>query len=420
MLRQCGLRALALTVASLIPGAATLVNGSDPISWPAVKPITREYDFRDASHANVDLTLDGVQGKQLYTFHCRPGLSEGIGGEEADFDGDFSCHLHSLYTQDRYESLLIDNPLDILEAHSRGEFWAEQLVGKCGDYPEYGRMRSFKLRGMVVSLELTGIHPIDGNPKKLSSFHFRIDVSQEAGNLSSIAEPPGFLPPWKSKSTVGHPTRCGDPVPQHIPGEVTTEYVENAKLGPPFALIPKTTVKVVVDAKSGVVGPGYWVPIAPLKRGAGFVHATINDKDGIVAYQLDCDADTIWDGVAIAGDGLRCGLFAADNDTNLLIDSVDPFTRMSPSLILPRQLYGREATYDDWGTTRHFGLRGMSLTLKFEKPAFAMDDLGNPALIRSDLVLLVEPDPAATAPVAQPPKTSYKDFLPHFLTSEAE
>jgi len=150
----------------------------------------------------------------------------------------------------------------------------------------------------------------------------------------------------------------------------------------------------------------------PVEPAARFARAKIRAPNGNVVYEFECAAYRVPGGAAIAGDGLSCGLFTAGNATNLLRDSVEPYTRMSPSIILPRQLYGQAGAFPEWGNTRRFKLRGFLLTLKMTHTVFAKDDFGNPALVRSEVTLEVEPDATADTPVAEPPCTPFREFLP--------
>jgi hypothetical protein len=390
--------------------------------WPRVQALTKEYHFPDALRAVVDLNVIDTSGRKIYVLHCRPGALILKSGKaftlpnDADFWGDFDCHLHSLYSRDKYESLLIDNPYSNDESHSRGEFYYYEFQGTCSDYPEWGRKRSFRLRGMRLQLELFDIHfAADPPPGRLASFGFKVEVIPDPLALSAISEPPAFMiPTSQSRKSDPRFASCDSPVPQHVPGIVTEEYVRKLGLGPPYPVVEKMTKKLQINpSRAGYTSPEFpgKFTTEPVGR---FADVQINDRDGKPSYDFECVASRI---VAestpqIAGDGLTCGLFMPGNKTNLLLDSVDPSSRMAPAVILAKQLRGPVANDPEWGNRRHFGLRGFSLTLTFTNPVFGRDEFGNPTLVRSDLTLQVEPDPSAQSPVADPPKTAYSAFLP--------
>ena len=383
--------------------------------WPQVQGLTAQYHFQDASRAVVDLYVTDTSGRKIYMLRCRPGALVLKPGEafnlpkDADYWGDFDCHLHSLYSRDTYESLLIDNPYDNDASHSRGEFYSYELQGTCSDYPEWGSKRSFRLRGMRLQLELFDIHfAVDPPPGRLASFGFKVEVIPDPLALSAISEPPAFMiPAAQPQESDPRFASCDSPVLQHVPGIVTEEYVKKLGLGPPYPVVEKLTKKLQIDpSRAGYTNPEFpgKFTTEPVGR---FANVQINDRDGKPSYDFECVASRI---VAestpqIAGDGLTCGLFIPGNRTNLLLDSVDPYTRMTPAVVLPKQLQGPAAKDPKFGNRRQFSLRGFSLTLTFANSVFGRDEFGNPTLVRSDLTLQMEPDPTAQSPVADLPKT---------------
>jgi hypothetical protein len=403
-------------------GTSIPLQQSAQTNWPQVEALRKEYDFPDALRAAVDLTLRDTSGKKIYTLHCRPGsliLKPGKAitlPNDPGFWGDFDCHVHSLYERDKYESLLIENPLDNDEGHSRGEFYFYELQGSCLEYPEWGRKRSFRFRGMRLELELTNIQfSAEPPPGRLASFGFRVEVTPDPAALSAISEPPAFLiPAVKLPRPDPRFASCDNPVPQHVPGIVTREYVRDLGLDPPYPIVAKMTKELRIDPSiEGDMRPSFPGKITSEPAGR-FATLQIRALDGKPAYDFDCVAYRIIGATTpqIAGDGLTCGLFVPGKKTNLLLDSVDPYSRMSPTIVLARQLRGAAAKNPEWGNRRHFSLRGFSLTLTFANSVFGRDEFGNPTLVRSDLTLQVEPDPSAQSPVADPPKTAYSAFLP--------
>jgi hypothetical protein len=382
-------------------------------NWPQVQALRKEFDFPDALRAFVDLTLRDTSGKEIYTLHCRPGaliLKPGKAislPNDAIFWGDFDCHVHSLYEHDKYESLLIENPLDHDESHSRGEFYFYELQGSCLEYPEWGRKRSFRFRGMRLELELTNIQfSADPLPGRLASFGFKVSVTPDPTALSAISEPPAFLIP-AAQLLRPDPrfASCDNPVPQHVPGIVTAEYVKDLGLDPPYPVVAMMTKELKIDPRvEGDMRPSFPGKITSEPAGR-FATLQIMGQDGRPAYDFDCVAYRIIGATTpgIAGDGLTCGLFVPGKKTNLLLDSVDPYSRVSPAIVLAKQLQGAAAKNPEWGNRRHFSLRGFSLTLTFANSVFGLDEFRNPTLIRSHLTIEVSPDPTSQSPVAKPP-----------------
>jgi hypothetical protein len=129
------------------------------------------------------------------------------GDPSFDYSGDFECRLTPLYTTTRYSTLLTDNQQQTRDWESRARFLAPELTGRCGDFAEYGRVRTFRLRGMSIRLSLGGIK-ISADPSfPLRSFRFAVAVTPDASAVTEIAEPVDApLPPaqcgggYRSKS----------------------------------------------------------------------------------------------------------------------------------------------------------------------------------------------------------------------------
>ena len=73
----------------------------------------------------------------------------------------------------------------------------EELLGQCADYPEYGRVRNFRLHRTRIQLSLAELS-IRREPegaerplprRKLDSFRFTVSVEPDEAATSAIAEP---------------------------------------------------------------------------------------------------------------------------------------------------------------------------------------------------------------------------------------
>jgi len=158
---------------------------------------------------------------------------------------------------------------------------------------------------------------------------------------------------------------------------------------------------------------------SPIPVEARVVSVPIPDLSGNIAYEFECSAYNVPIGEGrIDRYGISCGLFAAGKTVNLLGDTVDPYSRMSRAHILPSQFYGKCADYPQWGALREFRLRGFQLTMRFTDPVFTEGDFSDHAIKRVDLLLKVEPDPTALAPVALPSEYVYWGFSDQGNTCE--
>lgn len=189
-MRAWGVRAVSLLVLISLASAASAAASSAP--WPTIARAQRTFDFRDAKHANVSLALKDTGGRAVYRLQCHTWRFEG--DPEFDYSGDFECRLMSLYSKEAYSTLLTDDPNQSRDWQSRARIFAQELVGDCANYLEYGRMRNFRLRGMQIRFEFLNvkvIHSTDSatrGPIALKSFRFIVSAWPDPSVRSAIAE----------------------------------------------------------------------------------------------------------------------------------------------------------------------------------------------------------------------------------------
>lgn len=199
---------------TIVLGASQVEVASGNREWPPVAPLDRSYDVKDADHAKLALQILSPENKALYLLECQ-GREEKIEGD-FEFSGDFECRLSSLYSTERYSTLLTENPKQQKDWESRGRFDSDELEGRCADYPEFGRVRNFRLRGMKIRLEMSNVslargrRPGDGwDSNLLRSLHFRVTVQPDKSAMSPIAERvPYKRPPELYPGKDGSPLDC--------------------------------------------------------------------------------------------------------------------------------------------------------------------------------------------------------------------
>jgi hypothetical protein len=375
--------------------------------WPQVMPVHETFYFPDAWRASAALEIRGTDGAPLYRLQCY--------GEKADrnpsdlrlhpdalYSGEFDCHLYALSSPTEWDTLLTDVMLPGGEAYSRAVAGATDFLGTCGDYPEYGLVRHFRLRGMRITFtysdvktkeELTssGAPYPPGTPRielpELVSFRFTVDIASDPAAVSMIAAPAPFAspPPKKTANPYINLPNCDKVTPRHVPGVVSEAYIRRNDLEPPFPVIrPAEAEATFVDRKPGIL------------------RLMVLDENGNPAYEVACTAGP--EEAGLDQWGVRCKLRRAGDDLDLLADAVEPYSQENPALIRPEQLYGTCAHYPGWGATRVFRLRGFQLTLSLPvQPTFLLSSVR--------LRVAVKPDPAATSPVARPPQYIYWEVL---------
>ncbi|MBZ5647110.1 MAG: hypothetical protein LAN37_07810 [Acidobacteriia bacterium] len=363
----------------------------------------------------VDLDLRSVSGSLLYSFRCRSGES---GDAEFDFSGDFQCWLRSLTPDDVYIDLFTYEPLGNLGIESRARFFSEELLGRCADYPEYGRIRTFRVRGMVVRLALSHVRFVlgrrYGRGKRIPlvhSFDLEVGVVPDDRILSAIDEDVPFAPPpFKKNSGEEGGTvslNCDKVDRRHVPGVSIADKVNRYGLAPPYPRVAPAEFSVVLPKKGS------------RSENPSDFSLTLRDDAGNPAYDLACSVYTIpyGGGFTIIRSGIDCKLFTTPTTVDLLEDSRDPYSRMPRAIILPMQLYGKCSAYPDWGARRTFSLRGFRLIMEFRDIVFAegatRDDFWlKRGINQVTMTVKIEPDPSATTPVAAPSHYADWGFVP--------
>jgi len=146
---------IGLTILLLTQSLAGRGDSMSKDKWPDVRPFEKQYIFADGAHASIHESLLGSDGTPLYSIDCHTFLYD----QDSNFQysGDFECKLASLYSQDAYTTLFTDDPDQDADWQSRARFLGIEVVDKCGSYPEFGRTRHFSLRGMEITLEISGV-----------------------------------------------------------------------------------------------------------------------------------------------------------------------------------------------------------------------------------------------------------------------
>lgn len=203
--------------ASILSFSATYLVGALAVfagigeSWPEIKPISRSFNVADVDGTVVSLYLRNAQSKPIYWFGCHSAdftgkPSDPFHDDEYDYFGMFDCHLHSLSDRNGY-NLLSYSATDHVENFSRALTVPEELQGRCEEYPEWGRLRHIRLRGMRITLEFSEVRlgqdlvATQGRKPKgkiVESFRLDLRIEPDKSALSAIAEPPGYAYPLRT------------------------------------------------------------------------------------------------------------------------------------------------------------------------------------------------------------------------------
>lgn len=200
-MRGLSLKALAMSVILVSNSGLIFPNAyaNEKVAhWPAVSPVHRMYEFNDASHAAIPkLTIKSINGKPLYDISC---YTEWDFPGNYDYSGIFMCRMLPLYKSplddnSLAQSNLFYGPNPIAQWDTRSRFLINQLIGECGTYPEYGRVRHFRFRGMKITLKISNLNFEEEKGAasnkffllKLHDFEFTIDVKSEPNVTNNFA-----------------------------------------------------------------------------------------------------------------------------------------------------------------------------------------------------------------------------------------
>jgi len=168
-------------------------------TWPKMKEFDDSFVVdTKAEGTEFVKSLCDLTGTVRYVFVCRGGTDEYLDKRtDITYVGPLGCRL-SEGNKEVETSLLSED--DGAPWHSRGQYVYESLLGDCGKYPEYGRVRHFRLRGFELTLTVADLVTNDRN--QIVSFGMKVALRRDDRITSRQAEQPGYLPPRGDCKTV--------------------------------------------------------------------------------------------------------------------------------------------------------------------------------------------------------------------------
>jgi hypothetical protein len=191
--------------------------------WPEVRPFSRDIPVDLRSPYNlVQVDLADSNGKPVYELVCFSGdyaAEQKVG--DFIYGGGLLCGLGPKGAPVEQilgnRSLLARNDSAI---HSRGAFDAQVLAGPCSELKDYGRDRSFRLRGFKLQLKLSDIEVFEGyevNSAYWKTFTnetrkdypigratLHIGVSADPSAASEYAQPSPYPDPGGARAECGN------------------------------------------------------------------------------------------------------------------------------------------------------------------------------------------------------------------------
>jgi hypothetical protein len=194
-----------LTVAMLMGSISCFLFSLDNRAqnpWPTIRPLTWRFHFVDKKAQVARTRIHDVHGNPLYMLECCLNAYD-YANNEFDYSGAFECRLTSLYSNETFSTLLTEERDQVRDWQSRGRFMLQEIEGKCAAYPEYGRIRSFRLRGMILRLDIKDIKMDRGSRinnapwfiDRIEDLYLSVSVVPDSKALSATAEVTKYLSP---------------------------------------------------------------------------------------------------------------------------------------------------------------------------------------------------------------------------------
>jgi hypothetical protein len=154
------------------------------VDYPMVRRSSAVFPVPNIDKANVEYLIRSNKDRPIYKLQCHHrGFSD---DPDFDYSGDFECRLNSVGERDQSSTLLTEDVRQSRDWESRGRFFASELRPPCSRIPHFGATRDFRLRGMILTLEI--IKPQFDNATTLKSLTLRVAVTPDTSAHSAIAE----------------------------------------------------------------------------------------------------------------------------------------------------------------------------------------------------------------------------------------
>ncbi|MFQ5348670.1 MAG: hypothetical protein ACE5ED_12685 [Rhodothalassiaceae bacterium] len=180
--------------------------------WPRVEEIDRRFDLDlvGAEEFVLRQPITDSDGHVRYLFVCRGGGGSAMMPVHSSpvphlYDRPLTCALHP--GEEEGWGNLLARPYDVRDSDMRGYFAPEDLVPPCDRVPELGRERSFRLRGMRLSIRVVpvpaslsekrsgGRETTTDDPKSIPErLSLRLTVENDPSALTAQAETPKIDP----------------------------------------------------------------------------------------------------------------------------------------------------------------------------------------------------------------------------------
>jgi hypothetical protein len=189
------------TLILMIPLLLCALGAQTPIIHRRDWPVIQKFDLEIKIDANSEriffsIPIRNQAGRVLYTLACIGGSTSYLDHLGGKMDENFNspmCFFLGEGDKDVTGKLLCED--GAAHWYSRGQIYFSELVGVCGEYPEFGKLRHFRLRGMMLTIQFQNIDLDSSGLPRFMNIH--ISGRPDRSVTSEIAERPGYLRPDK-------------------------------------------------------------------------------------------------------------------------------------------------------------------------------------------------------------------------------
>jgi len=165
--------------------------------WPSIRPfnVTVSINMSDEK-IHFSIPILNTKGSIVYRISCHGGSQSYCDEELEDLLGSNFVSPMCFFMSDASKPSTL-GPLLAEDGsahwHTRAQVHFSDLIGLCGDYPEFGRLRHFRVRGMAITIHFQQVD-LDANGQP-SQLQVNISGDHDPTATCSYVEVPDYLHP---------------------------------------------------------------------------------------------------------------------------------------------------------------------------------------------------------------------------------
>jgi hypothetical protein len=173
---------------------------AESTAWPVIHEESGSITFDKPSEADFIKEIKSLGGRPLYELRCRSGDLDDVG--DFNYSGLLQCRLSVVNaTRETPKSLLFEDREATSDWDGRGRFMLNDVIGTCGRYPDFGNTRTYRVRGMQLTLRIENVRLRKSQNSEVSpaSFVFSYAMKSDRQAIGVLTEKPMIKEPsWFS------------------------------------------------------------------------------------------------------------------------------------------------------------------------------------------------------------------------------